>query len=416
MTASRRIKELGRDRGFDLVRIARATEMHVERARYLAWVAAGRQAEMRWIDEKHAIRSASPDCVLPGAAAVISLGMSYWSGTRPPAGPHTGLIARYAWGADYHRVLGERLSDLAGVLRQEFGGEHRWYVDTGPVMDKAHAARAGVGWYGKNSNILTERFGSFVVLGEILTTLAIEPDVPLGRDCGPCRLCAVACPTGAIGPEYSVDSRKCISYLTIEHRGAIPLDLRSAMGAWVFGCDICQDVCPPTMEPYLADKGERRAWTAEIRRYVRGANAPVRRQVQPQHGESATPVPGDHPLFREGRRPDVDLLWLLRLHHEEYLHAFRGTAIRRAKVWMLRRNAAVALGNIGNEDCVPALTESMRADENPVVRGHSAWALGRIGRRCRTVDIDDILVAALVNEEDVPVRDEIALAREALRS
>jgi epoxyqueuosine reductase len=410
--AARRAKQLGREAGFHLVRIAPATELHAERARYLAWIEQGRAGEMRWITPDRARRSADPSSVLPQARAVVCVGLSYWAGRRPPDAPNAGRIARYAWGRDYHEVMLGQLRSLAERLAGELGGEHRWYVDTGPLMDKALAARSGLGWYGKNTNLLTEEHGSWVLLGEIVTTLDLEPDVPLDRDCGACKLCLVACPTGALGPEYTIDSRRCISYLTIEHRGPIPRELRPAMDSWVFGCDICQDVCPPAMEPYLRTDEERRDWTQEVRRYLGRASAS---EVIGGESTSSDTSPIDsHPLFPSGIRPSVDLLWLLRLTHEQYLEAFRGTAIRRAKVWMLRRNAAVALGNTGDETTLGPLLEAMRTDSHPMVRSHAAWAIARLGSRLRLPQVPELLRSALQTEEDEEVKEELELAlREA---
>jgi epoxyqueuosine reductase len=274
-------------------------------------------------------------------------------------------------------------------------------------MDKALAARSGLGWYGKNTNILTERFGSFVLLGEILTTLELEPDEPLRRDCGACRLCVVACPTGALGPDYSIDSRKCISYLTIEHRGPIPRELRSLMGAWVFGCDICQDVCPPTIEPYIADDRDRDAWTSSVKRFVaRDAG-----EVGSGFGR-LEPSSADDPLSSRSARRDVDLYWLLCLTQNQYVEAFRGSAMKRAKAWMLRRNAAVALGNTGDADAIDPLAQAMASDQEPIVRGHAAWALGHLGLRLR-LDASAVLHRRERVENDESVLDEI---RAAVRS
>jgi epoxyqueuosine reductase len=289
-----------------------------------------------------------------------------------------GKIAKYAWGLDYHSVLGEMLRALAQTLTGTLGGFHRWYVDTGPQMDKALAARSGIGWYGKHTNIITTRFGSFVLLGELLTTLELAPDPALQQDCGACRLCQLACPTGALGPDYTIDSRKCISYLTIEHRGPIPIELRRYIGDWVFGCDICQDVCPPGMAPFLRDTEERHAWAAEARALLKpDIGRSSESNALPAH--SAAPL--DNPLHAGGLLPSVDLIWLLRLSDEQYRSTFRGTAIKRAKAWMLRRNAAVALGNVGDASCLPPLDLAMTGDDHPIVRSHASWAMGRIASR-----------------------------------
>jgi epoxyqueuosine reductase len=401
--ASRTIKELGAAAGFDLVGISPATPLRADRARYLEWLEAGRQGSMAWMTAERAMASTDPTALVAEARSVISIGLSYWSGHRPPEAPNSGKIARYAWGRDYHRVMGSRLDRMVGALQKRFGGEHKWCVDTAPALDRALAARSGLGWVGKNSNVLSEKFGSFVLLGEIITTLEIEPDEPLERDCGSCKLCVIACPTRAIGPDRSIDSRKCISYLTIEHRGSIPHEYRPLMGNWVFGCDICQDVCPPTMRPHLQSIEERRAWAADVRRQVNSAEKSGR--VDSSRRLDAV---GGHPLFHDGVRPAIDLVWLLHLTHDEYLEAFRDTSIKRAKVWMLRRNAAVALGNVGTAEVIPAVTQAMRDDEHPLVRGHAAWALGRLGDRHGAENVGPVLVGAMRDEEDTAVREEMA--------
>lgn len=461
--AATAVKQLGRKAGFHLVRIAEATQLVVELDRHLQWIKEGRQGDMAWMTAERAEGASEPGSVLPQAASVICVGLSYWSGQRPQNDGNQGKIARYAWGSDYHSVLGERLGDFAEKLRIKFGGEHKWYVDTGPLMDKALAARSGLGFYGKNTNILTERFGSFVLLGEIVTTLKLQPDPPLLRDCGSCRLCVVACPTGALGPDYSIDSRKCISYLTIEHRSAIPVELRDKIGDWVFGCDICQDVCPPTMEPHLSSKDERVEWIRDVRSYTGkfedqlnrddppSASQPDKRddasvrnvarvlRPRPRPGLNTVPTRNNHvarvsvpddfpaatnedpptrnaaqnPLFEKRKTPEVDLFWLLRLTHAQYVETFRGTAVRRAKDWMLRRNAAVALGNTGTEEAIGPLKISLESDEHPVVRGHAAWALGKLRERLNVAEAREYLAKALTSEEDPDVRSEIedALAR-----
>lgn len=406
-----RIRGLVREAGFDLVRFTSASPLHKERLQYLDWVAQGRQGEMRWITPEWVDRATSPAAALPETRSVIAVGLGYHSGDPRDAGAGKGLIARYAWGVDYHRVLGEMLTAAAASLTEEFGGEHRWFVDTGPAMDKALAARSGLGWYGKNTNILTEEYGSYVLLGEIITTLEIVPDEPLNRDCGACRMCVVACPTGALGPDYSIDARRCISYLTIELRGPIPLDLRPLMGAWVFGCDICQDVCPPANEPYLQSAQDRRVWAKSVREILR-SDAVAGNLDETRHAETEVPRYVNHQgSRRESRfgsqaRQSVDLLRLLQLTHGEYLEMFRGSSIRRAKVWMLRRNAAVALGNVGGPDAVSPLAEAAAGDEHEIVRGHAAWALGQIGARTRC-PVETHLARALEGETDPSVRQEI---------
>lgn len=402
--AARRVRELALESGFDLVGIARAETLLPERDRYLDWLEAGKQGEMRWMNKEYTRASTDPATALPGVRSVVAVAMSYWSGPRPASGRDRGLVARYAWGHDYHAEFGARLESVTSAMSAELGATSRWFVDIGPAMDKAWAARSGIGWQGKNTNILTEGCGSFVLLGEILTDLDLEPDLPLQRDCGSCRLCVVACPTGALDGSYSIDARRCISYLTIEHRGPIALELRPLMGAWVFGCDICQDVCPPTMERFLSSSVDRRAWTGVMRRTLAADPTAAAEPIGSSHSAHAR-----RPLVAAGTRPDLDLIWLLTLTHEQYLEAFRGTAIRRAKPWMLRRNACIALGNIGGAGAASHLLAAVLGDEHPVVRGHAAWAVGRLAERNVAYEAN-ALAAALEAETDGGVRSEIARA------
>lgn len=403
MRAARRARQLGREAGFDLVRIARAEVIVPERRRYLEWVAAGRHADMAWIDERHALQTTDPEAALPGARSVICGAIGYRQSPEVHTSVGAGRVARYAWGRDYHAVLGERLEQFAGLLRREFGGEYRWFVDTGPLADKAFAVRAGLGWYGKNTNVLTPALGSWVLLGEIVTTVEIEPDRPLSMDCGRCRACVVACPTGALGPSYSIDSRKCISYLTIEHRGPVPVEYREAIGDWVFGCDICQDVCPPSIEPYLRTARDRSTWLSGVRATFGGSTIPPTGRPEPATAVAA-------PFIAGPPRNVLDLQQLLFLTHQQYLELFRETAIRRAKVWMLRRNAAIALGNVGAANVLPSLLCAVATDEHALVRGHAAWAVGRLACRGVASLPRERLVELRRSEPDESVRGEIDAA------
>jgi epoxyqueuosine reductase len=273
--------------------------------------------------------------------------------------------------------MGARLRSLARFLMEQGARLAHYYVDTGPVMDRAVAQRAGLGWCGRHSCLITKAFGTWVVLGEVLTDLALDPDPPASGDCGLCWNCmegTEACPTGAIVEPGVVDARRCISYWTIEHRGWIPVEIRPSLDDMIFGCDLCQEACP--------------------------FNRLARHTTHPEF----------RPRPETGTRPK--LIPLLNLTEGEYRRLFRRSAVRRARRSGLRRNVAVALGNLGDGRAVPALTHALRDPEDPVVRGHAAWALGRIGGD----DARAALQAAWGVEADPRVREEIGAALGQARS
>jgi epoxyqueuosine reductase len=278
-----------------------------------------------------------------------------------------GRVARYAWGRDYHEVIGARLKLVASWLVENAAASTRprVFVDHGRMVDRAAAQRAGLGWYGKNTNILSRSHGSWILLAEVLTDVELAPDQPLRATCGSCQRCLDACPTGALIAPGVLDNGRCISYLTIELRGAIPLELRPLVGSWVFGCDVCQDVCP------------------------------VNRKA----------VPAGHPEYDagEGIGPAPELLELLELDEVAFHERFRRTPIDRTKRRGLLRNAAVALGNLGDRRAIPGLARALE-DADPIVRGHAAWALGRIGGS------QAALRSRLDAEPDADARLEIQLA------
>ena len=308
-------------------------------------IADGHVAGMDWFTPERARFSADVRNLHPGARSIVSFGLAYWSGPaeKPDDGIPRGRISRYAWGKDYHRVLKRRMKALLADMNDLAGRELdvRILVDTARIVERAVAARAGLGWYGKNANLIVPGRGSWVLLGEMVTDLDLEPDQPLDRNCGRCTICLDRCPTGAIVAPYTIHAPSCISYLTIELRDVIPHELRSAMGDWVYGCDVCQEVCPYT-------------GAAEI------VNDP---DMQPASVENAFP----------------SLHWLLRMTPEEFGATYFGTPVPRTKRRGLARNAAVALGNIGTPGDVPVLAKALAEHDEPLVRGHAAWALGTIG-------------------------------------
>jgi len=361
------IKRHARALGFDLVGVTSAARLEPHDRRLAAWVASGMHGTMGYMAE-HAPKAADPTEVVPGARSAVVVALAYrWDAPPPGDDRPRGRVSAYAWGSDYHRVMEEKLRSLGAFLLERGARVARHYADTGPLLDRALAQRAGLGWFGKNTMVITRAgYGSYVFLGEILTDLALLPDPPMEGSCGQCRICLDRCPTGAIVAPYVVDARRCISYLTIELRGWIPREWRPLLGTWVFGCDVCQDVCP----------------------------------------HNALIAHGRHQSFAPRR--DVafpDLVELLHIDEGTYQERFRHSAIKRAKRQGLRRNAAVALGNLKDPSAIPALTRAL-ADEDPIVRGHAAWALGRIAGP----EAVDALLARRPLEEDPAVLDEIERA------
>ncbi|MDP7533056.1 MAG: tRNA epoxyqueuosine(34) reductase QueG [SAR202 cluster bacterium] len=337
-----KIKRCARDLGFDVVGITSADRFERDELAADSRVRDGLMDGLPWYTEERVLRMNRPRELLEGARSVISMAVSYSGDESPaPSSALTGHIARYARGDDYHAVIKKRLRAFVEQLPDVVGGpvRTRVFVDDGPMNDRAAAERSGVGWFGKSTNILTPSHGSWVFLCQVITDIELDPDQPLKKTCGACDLCMVECPTDAIVAPYVVDNRKCISYLTIELRGPIPRDLRPSIGTWVFGCDVCQDVCPVNLKT----------------------------------------LPGSQPEFawRSGFAAP-ELVPLLELDDEAFSEKFRKSPIKRAKRVGLQRNVCVVLGNIGDQAAVPALTTAL-ANGEPLVRQHAAWALGHIG-------------------------------------
>ena len=342
MTITEEIRRCAAELGFRPVGIAPAHPFTETRAAARARLKAGHLDGMAWYSSSRVERGTRPDWLLSNARSIISLALPYYVGEHQTdasrfRGP-SGIVSRYAWGRDYHNVLRKKLKKLVSFLESKHASA-RFFADTGPILDRAAAFRAGVGWYGKSTMILTEGQGTWVFLAEVITDLQLEYTKPLKKNCGSCTRCIDACPTGAIVAPYQVDSRRCISYLTIENRGGIPRELRSLMGTRVFGCDICQDVCPVNRYP-----------TADA---------------------------DDDFLPRPGVGPSMPLLPLLEITEEEFKNRFQGTPLMRTKRLGLRRNAIVALGNAGDPVAIPALRRILIDDSEPtMLREHAAWALG----------------------------------------
>ena len=300
----------------------------------------GLMGDLPWYTQERIDRGTDPRALLPGARSIISVAVIYPS-TRPELEIGRGRVARYAWGRDYHNVLKKRLKQLITRVSQHLDRPvaHKIYVDDGPMLDREVARRAGVGFFGKNTMILTQA-GSWTFLGQIITDLELPQDVPSPKSCGTCMQCMPACPTGAIVEPYVIDSKKCISYLTIEHRGPIPRELRPLVGDMIFGCDLCQEACPINE---------------------------VRGDAEPDKAFAPNP-----------NWSSLDPATVLLLDEKSFQETFQGSPIRRATCEGLRRNACVVLGNLGDAATIPSLINVLD-DPSALVRGHAAWALGRLG-------------------------------------
>ena len=372
------LKDWAVEEGFTRAGVARL-EPSERGGFYRRWLESGHHAGMSWMERRIEIRE-DPSQLLPGSRSVLCVALQYHplEGESAAEGDLWPRVARYARGRDYHDIMGRGLKRLAARIREAFPGvETRPYVDTGPILERELAARAGLGAVGKNTNLLHRLWGSWFLLGEILLTLDLPPDTPISDLCGQCNRCLEACPTGALPEPYRLDSERCISYWTIEHRGEFSPEVREMVGDWVFGCDICQEVCPWNHKP-----------------------------------RSGTPLPGTEPRLRlpEVRR-ELDLAGLLALDREAFVARFQVSPMKRPKLEGLRRNAAVAMGNRGSKRYVPALSEALKDEEN-LVRKHAAWALGKIGGE----EAVFLLERALHEEENEAVRTELRAALEVARS
>lgn len=375
---TQQLKQKAAELGFNRVGIIPA-EPSPHLAAYLRWVAQEYHGEMGYLARPDRVaRRQDLNIILPGVRSLVCVGLDYSTVPIPAAmaqDPSRGRISNYAWGQDYHQMMTPRLEALAAWLRQTAvtlsasAITTKVYVDTGALLERDHAARAGFGFSGKNTMLIAPRHGSWFFLGELLTTLPLQYDTPPKAmpHCGKCTACLTACPTQAFPTAYTLDARRCISYLTIEHKGWIPRDLRPLMGNWVYGCDVCQEVCPFT-------------------RFVRPASETA---FYPANWDFAAPP----------------LLELLQLDEAGFEHRFAHSPIRRIKRERLMRNACVAAGNWGQETAVPLLAVLLH-DPSPLVRGHAAWALGQIA----SPTAQHALITALPHETDPIVHDEISSA------
>jgi epoxyqueuosine reductase len=333
--------EIARESGFSAVGVARADAAPKTVERLRQWLGAGAHGDMIWMEETES-RRGSPAGLWPEVRSVISLGMSYAPENDPlalAAQPDRGRISVYAQGADYHDVVKKALKRVAGWLAQEAGAGVKVFVDTAPVMEKPLAEAAGLGWQGKHTNLVSRTDGSWLFLGAIYTTLELEPDAPHAMRCGSCTACLAACPTDAFPAPFQLDARRCISYLTIEHKGPIPEEFRAAMGNRIYGCDDCLAVCP---------------WN-------RFADAARANKAFLPRAELVAPSLAD----------------LLALDDAGFRKVFAGSPIKRIGRNRMVRNAAIAAGNSGLPELVPVLTRLVE-DEDAVVAEAARWALARL--------------------------------------
>ena len=355
------VRQRARELGFDDCRVTTAAAPE-SAGRFRQWLAEGRQGDMAWL-ERTAQKRNDPQQVLAGARSIIILASSYHIAdcSQPPPMLHggtqmddagnwkleignckSGVVARYARFADYHDVLAERLKQLAALVNDLGGPGTRslWYVDTGPLLERDLAQRAGLGFIGKHTNLISRKLGNWIFLSEIITTLELPPDAPERNHCGSCTRCITACPTAAITAPFQLDSRRCVSYLTIEFRGSIPLELRPAIGNRIFGCDDCLAVCPWNR---FAQEG----------------------RLMQRHARADLAQP--------------DLLKLLALDNEGFKRHFAGTPLFRARRRGLLRNVCVALGNVGDEQALPGLQKAA-ADAESLIAEHARWAIEQMNR------------------------------------
>lgn len=339
-----RIRQRARELGFDDCRFASAGPPESAR-KFQNWVSEGKFGEMAWM-EKNATKRVDPQKVLPDVKTAICLAASYDTGKQEKQSPTAcGIVARYARFEDYHNILGERLKSLSQLVNELGGAQTRslWYVDTGPILERDFAQRAGIGFVGKHTNLISRRFGNWIFLAEILTTLQMEADAPEKNYCGKCSRCIAACPTEAITAPFQLDARRCISYLTIELKGPIPEEFRRAIGSRIYGCDDCLAVCPWNK---FAHEGR---------------------------------------LMKSHAREDLDqpdLVELLSLDEKQFKARFAGSPVLRTKRRGLLRNVCVALGNVGDASDLPAL-EKASQDSEPLIAEHARWAISEIESRAK---------------------------------
>jgi epoxyqueuosine reductase len=343
-----KILNLSQSLGFSDCRIASATKLEEYNKHYSEFIAQNRHGEMTYL-QKHAPLKTNPQLIQAGAKSIIMLSINYFQARRDlekqwqtqihlPAHKE-GQVARYAFGRDYHKVFKSKLKQLAKLLNQNFpDSQTRFFADSGPLLERQYAEFSGLGYIGKNCLLITRSHGSWVLLGELITTLDIPADQPFDRQsmqCGSCNRCQVACPTGALDQDYKMDASKCISYLTIEHKGIIPEELRPKIGNWIFGCDICQEICPHNI-----------------------------RAKQTTLPDFSTAIAGN----------DLNLQEILEIPDEQaFLARFAGSPLMRAKRTKLLRNACIVAANLKRQDLLPQI-QKLCLDPDPIIAHHARWA------------------------------------------
>lgn len=336
------LRAAAREQGFGLFGVARPDPAaHAED--FLRWLEEGNHADMEWM-RRSAEKRTDPSLVLPGVKSIVLLGFNYFQGDHPqneaPRPGATGKFARYARGLDYHDLLKPRAKILVDLLAS-WGGEQKFYADTGPVLEREYAALAGLGWQGKSTVLINRNLGKWFFLAEILTTVELPSDTPEKNHCGKCTRCIEACPTNAIVAPYKLDARRCISYLTIEHKGSIPEELREAVGDRIFGCDDCLDACPWNRFAKISSEAHFQATKATT---------------------------------------GYTLREYLEMTDEEFRRMFQGSPVKRTKLERFQRNVCVALGNTGDPRDLPSL-ENMCNHSSALLREHASWAIAQINKR-----------------------------------
>ncbi|MBA67160.1 MAG: tRNA epoxyqueuosine(34) reductase QueG [Chloroflexi bacterium] len=359
--------EIAKSVGFDLVGISEANILKDHIKNSLAAYELNYLDGMPWLNKERLIKAGSPNQLLLNPKSVIVVGVNYKQNENQtsPINSTKGRIAMYAQWEDYHLVIKKMLKEYKAILQDKLSinMDGRIFVDDGSLLEKGFAEKAGLGWFGKHTNIINPIYGSWIFLGALITDLELTPNEPVKKNCGKCELCIIECPTKAIVSPYQLDANKCISFLTIENKGAIPYELRSLIDDWIFGCDICQDICPVNDK---SDVSQNITFTKKTNNYL-------------------------------------DLVEILYMSKEQFSSRFSKSPIKRTKLSGLQRNACVAIGNIKILEAIPALIDTLNNNESELVRGHSAWALGEINTKA----CQKALKISLEYENDQFVIDEI---------